>query len=118
MVTTKQGKAGKTTITYDGYVEHDFVASRPDILDADEYLEKVTGAKDYGYRTNWYDEVLNKDNFGHNHNISLSGGSESTIFRVSGQLSSRKGDSISLLIVRNMACAVVSNRLRWKACWK
>ena len=98
LVTTKQGKAGKTTITYDGYVEHDFVASRPDILDADEYLEKVTGAKDYGYRTNWYDEVLNKDNFGHNHNISLSGGSESTIFRVSANYR-QKGDSISLLIV-------------------
>lgn len=95
LVTTKQGKAGKTTITYDGYVEHDFVASRPDILDADEYLEKVTGAKDYGYRTNWYDEVLNKDNFGHNHNISLSGGSESTIFRVSANYRQKGGLDIA-----------------------
>ena len=52
LVTTKQGKAGKTTITYDGYVEHDFVASQPEVLDAESYLEHVTGATDYGYRTN------------------------------------------------------------------
>lgn len=31
LVTTKQGRAGKTTISYDGYVEHDFVANKPDV---------------------------------------------------------------------------------------
>ena len=53
LVTTKQGHSGKTTITYDGYVEHDFVASKPDILDPESYLEHVTGAVDHGYRTDW-----------------------------------------------------------------
>ena len=95
LVTTKQGKAGKTTITYDGYVEHDFVASKPDVLDADAYLDKVTGAVDYGHRTNWYDELINKNNFGHNHNISLSGGSETTIFRMSANFKGKEGLDIA-----------------------
>lgn len=95
LVQTKQGKAGKTTISYDGYVEHDFVASKPDILDAESYLANVTGAKDYGYRTNWYDELINKSNVGHNHNISLSGGSETTIFRISANFKEKEGLDIA-----------------------
>lgn len=95
LVQTKQGKAGKTTISYDGYVEHDFVASKPVILDAESYLANVTGAKDYGYRTNWYDELINKSNVGHNHNISLSGGSETTIFRISANFKEKEGLDIA-----------------------
>lgn len=91
LVTTKQGKAGKTTISYDGYIEHDFVASKPDVLDPDAYLANVTGAVDHGYRTDWYDELINKDNFGHNHNIALAGGSESTIFRISANYKQKEG---------------------------
>lgn len=95
LVQTKQGKAGKTTISYDGYVEHDFVASKPDVLDAESYLANVTGAKDYGYRTSWYDELINKSNVGHNHNISLSGGSETTIFRISANFKEKEGLDIA-----------------------
>ena len=95
LVQTKQGKAGKTTITYDGYVEHDFIASKPEVLDADTYLEKVTGAKDYGHRNDWYDELLNKGNFGHNHNISVSGGSENSIFRLSTNFKNKEGLDIA-----------------------
>lgn len=95
LVQTKQGKAGKVKISYDGYVEHDFVASKPDILDAESYLANVTGAKDYGYRTDWYDELLNKNNIGHNHNLSLSGGSESTIFRISANYKEKEGLDIA-----------------------
>ncbi|MGM9760136.1 MAG: SusC/RagA family TonB-linked outer membrane protein [Parabacteroides sp.] len=95
LVQTKQGKAGKSTISYDGYVEHDFVASKPQVLDPESYLEKVTGANDYGYRTDWYDALLNKDNFGHNHNIALSGGSENTIFRLSTNFKQKEGIDIS-----------------------
>jgi len=95
LVQTKQGKAGKTHITYDGYVEHDFIASKPDVLGVEDYLEKVTGAKDYGYRTDWYNELLNKGNIGHNHNISLSGGSETTVFRISTSYKQKEGLDIS-----------------------
>ena len=71
LVQTKQGKAGKVSITYDGYAEHDFVAARPEILSPEEFVANNIG-KDYGSRTNWYDELLNKNNFGQNHNFRIS----------------------------------------------
>lgn len=94
LVQTKQGKAGKVSIAYDGYVNHLMVAAKPDILSPDEFVAKGR-AKDFGYRTNWYDELLNKDNFGHNHNVSLSGGSENTIFRISANYREAEGIDIA-----------------------
>lgn len=94
LVQTKQGKAGKVSITYDGYAEHDFVAARPEILSPEEFVANNIG-KDYGSRTNWYDELLNKNNFGQNHNLALSGGSESTIFRISANYRSKEGLDIA-----------------------
>lgn len=94
LVTTKSGKAGKATITYDSYVEHDFIASRPDILGAKDYMAKVNGAVDHGADTDWYDALLNKDNFGQNHNISISGGSETSVFRVSANYRNKESMDI------------------------
>jgi TonB-dependent starch-binding outer membrane protein SusC len=83
LVQTKQGKAGKVTLTYDSYLEKDVIANKPDILSAEEFLAHERDA-DKGARTNWYDELIRKDNFGQNHYLSLSGGNENTIFRISG----------------------------------
>lgn len=94
LVQTKQGKAGKVSITYDGYAEHDFVAARPEILSAEEFLEHQIGP-DRGSRTNWYDELLNKKNFGQNHNVSLSGGSETSVFRLSANYRTKEGLDIA-----------------------
>lgn len=94
LVQTKQGKAGRVSIAYDGYVEHDFVAARPDILSPEEFVVHEIG-KDYGSRTVWYDELLNKKNVGHNHNIALSGGSETTIFRISANYREKEGLDIA-----------------------
>ncbi|MCE2616168.1 carboxypeptidase-like regulatory domain-containing protein [Phocaeicola oris] len=94
LVTTKSGKAGKATITYDSYVEHDFIAGRPDILGAKDYMAKVNGAVDHGSDTDWYDALLNKDNFGQNHNVSISGGSEHSVFRVSANYRNKKSMDI------------------------
>lgn len=81
LVQTKRGKAGKVAVTYDSYVEHDRVAAKPDILSAEEFLQRGRD-EDRGARTNWYDELLREDNFGQNHSLSVSGGSESTVFRL------------------------------------
>ena len=93
------------------------MASKPDVLDAEAYLDKVTGAVDYGHRTNWYDELINKNNFGHNHNISLSGGSETTIFRMSANFKGKE-DWISLLIVKNTVYVETLSIRLWRGCWK
>lgn len=94
LVTTKKGKAGKVSVTYDGYVEHDRVAAKPDILSAEEFLERGRDA-DRGARTNWYDELLREDNFGQNHTLAVSGGSENTVFRLSGQYRTKEGIDIA-----------------------
>jgi TonB-linked SusC/RagA family outer membrane protein len=94
LVQTKQGKAGKVSINYDGYVNHLMVAAQPDILSPAEFVAKGR-AKDFGSRTDWYDELLNKNNVGHNHNIALSGGSESSIFRISANYREAEGIDIA-----------------------
>ena len=82
LVQTKRGKSGKVVVTYDSYIEHDEVSTRPDILSADEFLSHNIDI-DRGARTNWYNELIRKNNFGQNHFLSASGGNENTIFRIS-----------------------------------
>ncbi len=82
LVQTKKGKSGRVIVTYDSYVDHDVVSKKPDILSPEEFLSHEIDV-DRGGRTNWYDELIRKDNFGQNHFISASGGSENTIFRIS-----------------------------------
>lgn len=94
LIQTKQGKSGKVSISYDGYVEHDWVADKPDILSAEEFLDHNIDV-DRGSRTNWYDELINKNNFGQNHNLAMSGGSESTIFRLSANYRTKEGLDLS-----------------------
>ena len=93
LVQTKQGKAGKVSISYNGYMNHLLVAAQPDVMSADEFVAKGR-AKDFGSRTDWYGELLNKSNIGQNHNIALAGGSETSIFRVSANY--RQADGIDI----------------------
>ncbi len=94
LVTTKGGKAGKVSISYDSYIEHDAVSARPDILSPEQYLEKGIG-DDEGARTDWYDELIRKNNFGQNHYLSVSGGDEKTVFRIAGNYRSKQGIDIA-----------------------
>ncbi|MGV3586916.1 MAG: SusC/RagA family TonB-linked outer membrane protein [Adhaeribacter sp.] len=94
LVQTKRGKSGKVGVTYDSYVEHDAVAAKPDILSADEFLARGRD-QDRGARTNWYDELLRKDNFGQNHSLAISGGSENTVFRLSTNYRTKQGLDIA-----------------------
>ncbi len=82
LVQTKRGKSGKVVVTYDSYIDHDVVAAKPDILSAEEFLSHQIDV-DRGARTNWYDELIRKNNFGQNYFVSAAGGNENTIFRIS-----------------------------------
>ena len=54
LVTTKQGKAGKLQISYDGYVGFQYLYKHPDVLNAKEYM--------YAYDLmNWTDGSSTKD---------------------------------------------------------
>ena len=94
LVQTKRGKAGKVSLTYDSYIEHDAVAAKPNILSAEEFLSHNRDV-DLGSRTNWYDELIRENNFGQNHFLSISGGNENSVFRISGNYRTKQGIDIA-----------------------
>lgn len=88
LVTTKKGtRAGagiapgeNVEIDYSGSVNLDVVANTQPVMSASEYI--AAGGNDLGSVTDWQDEVT-RDAVSHVHNISVSGGTANTIFRVS-----------------------------------
>lgn len=94
IVQTKVAKSGKVSVNYDAYMEHDIVAKKPNILSPSEFVERERDT-DWGAKTLWYDELLRKDNFGQNHYLALGGGSENSIFRISGNYKKKAGIDIA-----------------------
>jgi TonB-linked outer membrane protein, SusC/RagA family/TonB-dependent outer membrane receptor, SusC/RagA subfamily, signature region len=87
IVTTKKGKAGKTSVTYNGYVAMDNVMKNLDILSASELrnwanTNNVVLDNDMNGNTNWQKEVQ-RTAISHNHNVSISGGNEQTSYNAS-----------------------------------
>lgn len=86
IVTTKKGEAGRTRVNYSGSVSTDIVANKYEVLSADEYRsvanEQGFNLYDEGANTDWFDEVT-RTPVNHSHNLSVSGGSETTTYHVS-----------------------------------
>nr|WP_242506825.1 TonB-dependent receptor [Parabacteroides goldsteinii] len=96
LVTTKSGKEGKTTISYDGYVGIQNPGKSLDVLDAYQYLDYLNEATDNSgltrldfestiprYNdlrsgvwggTDWSDEFANKNAFTQNHAFNMTSG--------------------------------------------
>lgn len=94
LVQTKRGRAGKVVVSYDSFVEHDVVANKPDILSAEEFLARGRST-DRGARTAWYDELIRENNFGTNQFLTVSGGNENTLFRLSGNFRNKTAIDIA-----------------------
>ena len=83
LVTTKRGEAGTSTVTYNGQVSFDLVDRVPDVLSADEYVSfGAAQGTDLGGDIDWFDE-LTQTGLSHTHNLSMSGGTKQTTYRVS-----------------------------------
>jgi TonB-linked SusC/RagA family outer membrane protein len=89
IVTTKKGKAGQATVSYNGFVSIDKVAKRMKMMDSDQYRRFVLDNgfsldpyDDMGANTNWQDEV-ERTGVSTNHNISVNGGNEKTRYSTS-----------------------------------
>lgn len=105
LVTTKSGQSGKAKVTYEGYVQFKNVAKKQETLSAQEYIldnwsyaasrgtghqeamEKYFGlGSNYGNHyadyanvaTHQYDDDILRTGFTHNHNLSVTGGSDNT----------------------------------------
>ena len=96
LITTKKGVAGKTSITYNGYVGVQQVAKKMDVLSAQEYMQvqnelslaqnlpavfSKTQMDSIGNGTDWQDEIF-KTAVAQNHQLSMSGGGKNNKFYV------------------------------------
>ncbi len=90
LITTKKAKEGRISANYTGEFSIETVRSKPDLLSASEFIEYGLG-QDYGYDTDWYDELLNKNPFSHKHHVSVSGGSKLAQVYASFSASDQKG---------------------------
>ena len=88
LVTTKKGKKGPARVDYSTYFSRDYLIRKPKFLTADEYRQKIaegviTAQNDHGNSTDFYNELLDKDNLTQYHNLALSGGGDNTNYRAS-----------------------------------
>ncbi|MCC8119591.1 MAG: TonB-dependent receptor [Bacteroidales bacterium] len=99
MITTKRGKAGTATVTFDMYMGWQEMPKKYEMLNLSEYAQhhevraQLTGQVDpsdafvrwdlLGEGTDWQDELFRKA-FMQNYNISISGGNETTTYAISG----------------------------------
>lgn len=91
LITTKKGKAGPARFDYSTYVQREAVSKRPNFLNADEWRAyskdpnntKAAQMKDLGASTDFYNELINRNNLSQYHNLALSGGSNTGNYRAS-----------------------------------
>lgn len=110
LITTKRGKAGDATFTYEGMAAWNRQTKRLDMMNLREFAEYynelaasgsagVTPTDDYTYPellgkgTNWQDAIF-RTAFQHQHQISAQGGSEKVQYYVSGNFMNQEGTII------------------------
>lgn len=87
-VTTKRGKAGAPVLSYSGYAATETVSNRVNVLSAAEHKAFVeengltVAPAETGYETDWQ-KAITRTGVSHNHNLSLTGGSEGTKYNAS-----------------------------------
>ena len=115
IITTKKGKSGATSVTYDGYAAVDLVSKRLEMLTGDEHRAflkangLVLGSTDYignnTTNTDWQKKVQ-RTGFSQNHNVSITGGANKTSYSASVNYMKNegiiRGTQLDRLIARSM----------------
>ena len=99
LITTKNASGldeGTVRLSYTGEFSHKEVMKRPDILTADEYrtLRADQGAQDYGGDFDWYDEMINHNNFSQKHTVNLQANSKKASVYATFQYNDNEGIAI------------------------
>ncbi len=111
MVTTKRGKKGQMQVSYSGYAGVETVSNKLKMMDATQLRAFLTQNNlsfspndDKGANTNWQDAVQRSSAISHNHNLSVSGGTEHSTYAASVNYLSKEGilqgSSLSRVIAR------------------
>ncbi|MEN6618834.1 MAG: TonB-dependent receptor [Rikenellaceae bacterium] len=128
LVTTKRGKAGTTTISYDGYVTVQQVGKQLNMMNLREYAQYQVELGDFiqqdvdeaykdpsilGSGTNWQNEIF-RSAIMNSHQVSLSGGSDKVQFAASGGYMKQEGVVIGSEFERfNARLNVDGNVFKW-----
>ncbi|RYF20307.1 MAG: TonB-dependent receptor, partial [Flavobacteriales bacterium] len=104
LVTTKKGKAGKISVNYTGYAGTSQAAKKIDLLDAQQYVTiqneaNVNGGTparfsvpaNVGNGTNWQDVIFNNHAQRYSHELSFSGGNDTSTFYMSFGITDQEG---------------------------
>ncbi|MBL7817767.1 MAG: TonB-dependent receptor [Saprospiraceae bacterium] len=125
IITTKSGKKGRTSVTYNGSFGYRQIAKTMDVLDPYEFVQwqyerawlnsdTATFNRTYGstwdtlgvYKNyepvNWQDKVFGGKAGYQNHNLSISGGSDKTTYSISLTRNDEAGIQIESGFVRNL----------------
>jgi len=95
IITTKKGKAGRTNVSYSGYVAVDNVLKNLDMMTASDLRNYAaangfTLTNDEGADTDWQKEVQ-RTGFAHSHSVSINGGNDKTSYNASLNYIDRNG---------------------------
>lgn len=93
LVTTKSGKVGKVQVDYNGSFSVESVAKSVPVLSAEQF-RNFGGGTDLGSSTDWFEETT-QDALAQVHNLSLSGGTEQTTYRLSVNYRDAEGVAIT-----------------------
>lgn len=113
LVVTKQGKKGKASISYDGYVGIQNLYKNVETLNAQEFATIMneaavnSGMSEYDFEslvpdwdkiqngtwngTNWLEELKNKNAFTQNHALGITGGTEQSVYSLGLSYTSQEG---------------------------
>lgn len=96
VVTTKSGQPGQesVSVSYNGYGSLETIERKNDVLNVQQYNELANqlgiDAPTFDSQTDWFDEIT-RDAMSHVHSLALSGSSENTSYRISGNFRDREG---------------------------
>ncbi|WP_246008923.1 SusC/RagA family TonB-linked outer membrane protein [Hymenobacter metallilatus] len=96
LVTTKRGKAGTPHVSYNGFGGVQRITNKVQMANASEYatlINERTGAQTLAGNlptTDWFDQISRTASI-HNHQLSMSGGSDKVTYSVSGSYLKQQG---------------------------
>jgi iron complex outermembrane receptor protein len=109
LITTKKGKKGVGTITYDGYTGVSQIREKMDILSAEQFRSytKAGGGKllDLGASTDWQDEIY-QTGIVQSHNVGFGGGTDNFTYQTSVGYMDQEG------IVKNTGVEKLNGRIK------
>src|SRR5262249_25128439 len=98
MVTTKRGKKGQMQVSYSGYAGMEKVSNNLKMMNAEELRSFLTKngqsfspADDRGANTDWQKAIQRSTAVSHNHNLSMSGGTEHSSYAASLNYTKKEG---------------------------